>query len=699
MPFKDETREKAASFIQQCIDDPKGEAGTILVSLMDSIENVLKDKDVDIDKKEFVKFQKYAIALSKSIDAINNAIFDEEELTDEAAKKKERAKAKKAFEKAVKNYKDLSSSFDNAFKMLDKNELEYNLVAFTKKHFDDLFSLETVHTENTIRKFGQRKTAAAWIEETQKKLNTIEDVTIDDIATIIAARQLGNAVAGDPANINKTYISEADLNERVAMLKADETFREFLAINQRGINLDYSTDLDIDEIKDQKFTFKIDLVTDGHGGKLEKEFAEFVANKRDTSYTFDNVFHASDPQRLQRKLQDRIDTLQEKKERFGDNSCSYEIIRTDEFGEKLENAVKIRETHKRFFPDILYSRYPKKVVEKTTYNEATKNVLKDYTDKKGKVKITPSSNDAAARAATVLAAYSLSLNGERIAVDKLAKTKKEILEAPDFKFMRRHRPESLNLLTTGNVEGYLKEVKTLMGPTYEEMQKNEKKATDPAEKEKYSYDVELHKERVARISQFRGLLPLGIPYGSKTEKIQRQEYLDASLEASSSYRFLNCLTNNEKNVNLETRKGIADLFRDYVTRDKPEDPANLRNAEVQSILNLVDSHINVRHRLNEGFDSTEYRNIAGEILAAGKKFINPPKFTDKDGKSADELLKEFKRDSAKEFLKTLEKYDTAIENEHKNDYSLAISGIKSTMDEYHAYDPIKDKYTLLKNKP
>ena len=96
MPFKDETREKAASFIQQCIDDPKGEAGTILVDLMDSIENVLKDKDVDIDKKEFVKFQKYAIALSKSIDAINNAIFDEEELTDEVAKNKANKNDKKA---------------------------------------------------------------------------------------------------------------------------------------------------------------------------------------------------------------------------------------------------------------------------------------------------------------------------------------------------------------------------------------------------------------------------------------------------------------------------------------------------------------------------------------------------------------------------------------------------------------------------
>ena len=67
------------------------------------------------------------------------------------------------------------------------------------------------------------------IREVQNAVRKAGSITDEQIAMIIAARQLGNAVRGDGSNIEKTKFTAAALQQKSGALLQDPAFKEFIA--------------------------------------------------------------------------------------------------------------------------------------------------------------------------------------------------------------------------------------------------------------------------------------------------------------------------------------------------------------------------------------------------------------------------------------------------------------------------------------
>ena len=119
-----------------------------------------------------------------------------------------------------------------------------------------LDSMEPVKGQNILQMAGESKSAYKWIDSVYDEMKTPKDVTEDNVAMILAARQLGNAVYGHPENIKKNRISEAMLRNHANKLKGTPEFKAY-----------YETVKDLDFKK---------TVKHGHGGYLEKTFEDFL---------------------------------------------------------------------------------------------------------------------------------------------------------------------------------------------------------------------------------------------------------------------------------------------------------------------------------------------------------------------------------------------------------------------------------------
>ena len=119
-----------------------------------------------------------------------------------------------------------------------------------------------------LSKYGPKKTAAELIEEIQDRVREGKTMTAEDIAMVIAARQIANSKPGDKSLLKSTYINPMVLKDRADKLLASEPFREFLKENSNPDN-------------EGEFTFDTKDLTDGHGGKLEKLLAAHLQSRPD----------------------------------------------------------------------------------------------------------------------------------------------------------------------------------------------------------------------------------------------------------------------------------------------------------------------------------------------------------------------------------------------------------------------------------
>ena len=133
-----------------------------------------------------------------------------------------------------KLYKDLFGGYDN----------------------DKLDQIQADKGQNILHRTGETKSAYKWIESIYGDMKKPEDVTEEDVAMILAARQLGDAVYDHPENIKNNRISEAELKNHANKLKGSKLFQEY-----------YKTVKNLDFKK---------TVKHGHGGYLEKTFEDFL---------------------------------------------------------------------------------------------------------------------------------------------------------------------------------------------------------------------------------------------------------------------------------------------------------------------------------------------------------------------------------------------------------------------------------------
>ena len=321
-----------------------------------------------------------------------------------------------------------------------------------------------------------------------------------------------------------------------------------------------------------------------------------------------------------------------------------------------------------------------------------KDLLHDYKGKNGKVQIKSSNKDAAMRAAGILAAYSLKGDKNSFSVDKFEKMSKEIMEAPDFKYMRRHKPETLNLLTTGKVDQYLTETSKIMGMTIAQMGEAAEKATDSKLQELIETNINIQRERVKKASGIVGSIEIGNHYGTESERKNSALYYSHVSDARNEFKFLNGLSGDETKAIYKVTQKIGFFENNFKEKNnvRKDDLLKLDRKKLSDVLSLLEDFINTRMQMDDKFDATKYTEVTDRIRENANSLLNPPEFKDKEGKSAGEQLNEYKIALGEDILKATEEFTNLAMQEKKEDVNNSLFGIEDVIDKYSIYDNIND---------
>ena len=197
------------------------------------------------------------------------------------------AEAKKNFNAAVKNLQTmdaeskvldaLNSKIDNNKRkyasFLEDNEFMnpapmYRGVKDVEVDYDDMAPLKDL---------GVKKSAARWIEEAQDRIRKGKYSQVNDIAMIIAARQLANTVPGSKTRLESTALSEGEIKERAHQLMESQPFIDFLNTQMKS-----GQEVDLDEGAKNQFKASVaKQLTEGHGGQFEIEMSRYMKTRKD----------------------------------------------------------------------------------------------------------------------------------------------------------------------------------------------------------------------------------------------------------------------------------------------------------------------------------------------------------------------------------------------------------------------------------
>ena len=363
-------QEMTAHYIALAQSDPQ-QYQTIRDKIVDSIEAWAKEKDGN----------KYAKVSAQNV----NDWFEQIEKALTQIQGGNEKAAQTAYNNACKTLGKAIQNTDKANEFEDRKQYPVLFdttplkdVSFFPQGDEDDEAVEMEYQgKEVLRRFGPKKTAAKHIEEIQDKVKKAKAMTAEDVAMVIAARQIADTVAGSKSRLESTKIDPVTLKERADELLASEPFKDFIKEN---LNLDNEVDLTLDA----------NLLTDGHGGQLEKAFGASVRSRQDLQQLDKNLY-----KRYQNPASGKYDT--------------YEAF--------LEDGKK------------------------------------DYLND-GKGKITEKDKKVAVHAARMLAAFQLKQKGKAFDQEYFDRKAAEVYNSSQFQFICRHDPDKLNLLTTGDFVGF-----------------------------------------------------------------------------------------------------------------------------------------------------------------------------------------------------------------------------------------------------
>ena len=543
-----------------------------------------------LDKNDHTQVRTVVVRNNKYADATKQNVADwfaQIEETADLMKGNDPAAAKKAFDKTCKTLEKAIQNTEKANAQEEKKGRQEN--TFTETYLTDLDDIEPEYYEGNsqeavayqgkeiVRQFGTKKTAAKIIEEIQDNVHDQRDITAEHIATIIAARQIANTVPGDKSRLKSTSIDPVTLQERVDKLLASEAFQDFLEENA----VPYG---------ENHYTFDPKMLTDGHGGKLEKALSASIKSRPD--------------------LQD-LD---------GD----------------------------------LYSRYQRPVRAKYNSYEAFIQANKKDFLKDGMGKITSKDKDVAVHAASMLAAFQLKESGKNYNQAYFDSKVKKVYNSPQFQFIYRHDPNKLNLLTTGNLEGF---------KNYVDGQMNELKNIDEDSEERYA-------ERKQRTKMLTASLGYGSVYGTAAQRKDAEAFGKAMHIFDEKYKFLgkqhnekpDALQAMERNMNrTELNKGQK--------LNNTKDRKPLTEEQVSELLKSSKKMIKFLDNYELDPNAIKLKAELEKAIRTGEKYNNPPQFRDKKGKTAEQQLAEYKTACAAKFQNAAIKFADMYSDLNQADYT------------------------------
>ena len=250
--------ERAAHLIQAYIDSDNGKNANADVQYVQTMRTSLEEKFQKLENEDRrapmpfmsmkTRYRELDEKLKETADYIKAGNVDPKELE----QKQDRIiNLIGGLRSDHRDVRDVLADPDN-----DDHELYQELFAgYDNKKLDEM---EVGKAQNVLRTTGESKSAYKWIDSVYEDMKTPKDVTEENVARILAARQLGNAVYDHPDNIKKAKISQSALNNHAQKLMASKEFKDYYETVK---NLDF------------KKTIK-----HGHGGYLEKTFEDFLVN-------------------------------------------------------------------------------------------------------------------------------------------------------------------------------------------------------------------------------------------------------------------------------------------------------------------------------------------------------------------------------------------------------------------------------------
>ena len=256
--------------------------------------------------------------------------------------------------------------------------------------------------ESVLAGAGASKSAAKWIDGFKKEIKKGQPVSEDTAAKILASRQLANAILGKRKNIDDKKLTQAEIDAQVYKLKNSSEFKEFVKQNQ---------------------PFDAALLADGHGGKFEKTFENFLVKTRP-----ENEMDFDAHGRYRARINDNIKA-----------TADFEV---------LDNPFRKKEEPKKE-PEWAPGKEGSPKYQYKTYREYF-NLNKTNLDGT----VTPEYH-----AAKMAAADHLSRKDPDAPFDEkeLKKKATEWMKNPEFKIVCKV-PGAMDMISKGDVEGFSKEV-------------------------------------------------------------------------------------------------------------------------------------------------------------------------------------------------------------------------------------------------
>ncbi|SEP84277.1 hypothetical protein SAMN02910369_00716 [Lachnospiraceae bacterium NE2001] len=650
MPKAKTTGDIIFSYLSLYLNDPEefeatvdNELDKITSEKDEGIEEVARDyNDMYNNLSAFKNKIKAAAKLIKP-DAVNLG----DNIKDTSLEDDLESDPKTLLKEAVTLYENLDTFAKKIEKKEKKKKVKEDELTSPYRIKSNLSEIEVEHTPEFIqlqKDYGEKKSAAKWIEEVQGRINKENEVTTYDIAIIIAARQIANTVPGSKSKLVSKVISEGELIERAEALMKQKPFLDFVYKLDGEKPKEVYSEADMDSFELGNIDKK--LLTDGHGGGIENAFAIDVKQREDVS-TLDRAYYGR-----------------------------YQAV-----------------------PEFNYDSY-------TDYINKTK---KDYT-KNGKLKLDTTDPALMTQAATMLVAYTLShkkaaahpnhdepevnnLEVEEPNAFRLGMLTKEVLVSPEFNFMRKHHPDSINSLLKGNVMEFKRQLDDVM--------------VDPNANNKHlTKDEELRSfYRKTFITQAYGALNSGAQLGTIAEERASKEYSKIRSEQMDYIKFLGLDSYQVEDVvtdksdlpegfepverklfsgEFENAKEIVRVYQEkeqkaknpkyknpnltkeeQKTKDLMDASKRLSNEDAKTILNDLKRNVTFLEaaaKLPKNAKNAD-PDMAKKLLAnlrkviqKGEKFLNPPEFQNSSKKSAEVKLAEYKDKAAKDFVGSVEKY-------------------------------------------
>ena len=288
---------------------------------------------------------------------------------------------------------------------------------------------------------------------------------------------------------------------------------------------------------------------------------------------------------------------------------------TDGHGGKLEAAfadnVKYR-TDVKSLPADLFGRYQNiPSMDYESYEAFIKANRKDYRADTS-MKASEKAKQVPVRAAMMLVACQLGKNGEPMNSYRFEKKCREVYNSPEFRFMKRHYPDSLNLLTIGD-----------FGEFGRRLSAERNAVTDEAEK-----DPDLAAVRGRKVAAIKSLLAVGAQVGTVKETEADQMYRNyIRQEFVKKYSFLG--TGHGQTAAITELADLLTEQKRFNRKDKSVfetvKKTALSNDEIKDVRKALTAHA-AELEAYPGPESNKLRAGLEKVIQAGNKDLNNPKY-------------------------------------------------------------------------